>query len=175
MRARANLTGGQARAVQAFLATVNLPSGGSGGESPLDAPGPDVATELQKDGLSNYMHRLTPRSEPLGGPLFYDQSSPSSPASYGPASQEEQETPVGKGRALAAAKGCIGCHVMEEKGGAIGPSLDDLFERREEDFVREKLTNPRTDNPNSVMPDYGLSAEEVGAFVAYLKTLGNRH
>jgi mono/diheme cytochrome c family protein len=31
MRARANLTGGQARAVQAFLATVNAPSGGAEG------------------------------------------------------------------------------------------------------------------------------------------------
>lgn len=50
--------------------------------------------------------------------------------------------------------------------------MDNLVERRKEESVREKLINPRTDNPNSVMPDYGLSAEEVSALLAYLRSLG---
>jgi cbb3-type cytochrome oxidase cytochrome c subunit len=61
---------------------------------------------------------------------------------------------------------------LEEKGGNIGPSLDDLFDRRKEGYVREKISNPRTDNPNSVMPDYGLTPEEIDAFLAYLQSLG---
>ena len=174
MRARANLTGSQTRSVQAFLAMVNMPSGGEDGDFSDETTEPSPALDGSSDpGWKSLDPNVTDPTT-TGGPFSYEELSPVSPKDGGLSRQENQEDLIGKGRTLATAKGCIGCHVIDEKGGTIGPSLDDLFERREDEFVREKLTNPRTDNPNSVMPDYGLSAEEVSAFLAYLQSLGER-
>lgn len=174
MRARANLTGGQARAVQAFLATVNTPSGGTDSESPREAPqpDPDAGASTKEEENSDFSHQPTLEVTRYRGPFSYETSASVLPPTGGPLREDTRQDLVAKGRTLATGKGCVGCHVMEEKGGTIGPSLDDLFERRNEEFIREKLSNPRADNPNSVMPDYGLTPEEIGAFVAYLRSLG---
>lgn len=174
MRARANLTGSQARAVQAFLAMVNTPSGGGGGEASDETKETDVRTDENPHPEAGRFDQNVTDPKTIGGPFSYDELSPFLPEEGAVHPQDLQEDSIGKGRSLATAKGCIGCHVLEGKGGTIGPSLDDLFERRKEEFVREKLINPSTDNPNSVMPDYGLSAEEVSTFMAYLRSLGKK-
>jgi mono/diheme cytochrome c family protein len=122
MRARANLTGQQARAVIAFLSSVNVAS--------LPAPAPDAAP----------------------------------PAEEGPPSAE-------RGKELTTASGCAGCHVIDGVGGVVGPSLDDLFGSRDDDFVRRKIADPRFDNPNSVMPNFRFTDAQVGSILAYLKSL----
>lgn len=75
------------------------------------------------------------------------------------------------GTDLATQKACVGCHVIGEGGGAVGPGLNNLFGSRNAEFVRHKLTDPTFNNATSMMPNFGLSAEEIDALVAYLASL----
>ena len=75
------------------------------------------------------------------------------------------------GSALVAQRGCQGCHVVNGKGGAIGPNLDTLFSRRDAAYVMQKLSKPTFDNPRSIMPFFNLNESQKKALVAYLKTI----
>ncbi len=73
------------------------------------------------------------------------------------------------GDELIAQYGCRACHKIEGDGGAVGPSLDGLFERRDEDWVRVQIKQPRTHNPKTVMPDMGLGDSEATAIIEVLR------
>jgi len=51
----------------------------------------------------------------------------------------------------------------------IGPDLDTVFERRDEAWVGAKIANPREHNPDSVMPTFGLSEEQINTIVEFLR------
>jgi len=78
---------------------------------------------------------------------------------------------IARGKELIAVKACNGCHVLEGTGGNLGPSLDGALTRRDAQYVWEKLTNPAFDNATSMMPNLGLTQDEIEALVAYLATL----
>ena len=61
--------------------------------------------------------------------------------------------------------GCRGCHVIGGTGGTIGPDLDTVLERREEAWLRVQIGNPRRHNPDSVMPEFGLTREQIDAMI----------
>ena len=73
---------------------------------------------------------------------------------------------------------CLACHNVEGKKidgpGSMGPKLQYLSAWPDE-ALYEKIYNPYTTNPNSVMPAYGkngwLDDSEIKAVVAYLKTI----
>ena len=65
--------------------------------------------------------------------------------------------------------GCRGCHVIEGTGGAIGPDLDTVFERRDEAWVQKQIENPRGQKADSVMPAFGLSREQIDAIIEVLR------
>ncbi len=65
--------------------------------------------------------------------------------------------------------GCRGRHQIEGVGGTIGPSLDKLFERRDEAWVRTQILRPRSHNPKTVMPELRLSDDEVTAIILELR------
>ncbi len=65
--------------------------------------------------------------------------------------------------------GCQGCHVIGGIGGTAGPNLDTVFRRRDERWVQTKIMNPRGDNPESVMPQFGLTEAEADAIVEALR------
>ncbi|GBD31829.1 hypothetical protein HRbin33_00789 [bacterium HR33] len=48
-----------------------------------------------------------------------------------------------------------------------------MVRHRGADFVRRKLADPTFNNATSMMPNFGLSAEEIEALLAYLATLGS--
>jgi cytochrome c2 len=64
--------------------------------------------------------------------------------------------------------GCRGCHKIAGDGGTIGPSLDGLFERRDEAWVRTQIKQPRTNNSKTIMPELGLGDDEVTAIILEL-------
>lgn len=135
MRVRANLTGGQMRAVIAFLqATNNDPARAvsvTGREMPMPA-----------------------EQEPqdLAGPVSTDAER------------------IEEGRQLTSQNACLGCHVIGDAGGNIGPSLNNVVQRRGAAFVRQKMLNPTFDNATSMMPNFGLTNDQVEAIAAYLAT-----
>lgn len=78
---------------------------------------------------------------------------------------------IGRGRELVTEKACVGCHIIAGAGGQVGPALNGVVARQGPDFVRRKLTDPTFNNPTSMMPNFGLAADEVEALLAYLATL----
>lgn len=76
---------------------------------------------------------------------------------------------------------CIACHGVDPgSGGQVGPSLQNfgsrttfgagLFDNTPENLARW-LDDPRTMKPGAIMPDYGLSEDQIDALVAYLRSL----
>jgi mono/diheme cytochrome c family protein len=85
-----------------------------------------------------------------------------------------------RGRAIFEKFNCAGCHSMSGKGGRIGPPLDGIGGRRDEEFLTSHLTNPEDHakklpeqhgNLPNRMPHPHAMAEEVKLMVAYLLTL----
>lgn len=92
-----------------------------------------------------------------------------------PGQPTEVLDPVLRGKELVDSKACLGCHVVGDAGGNIGPSLNDVVSRRGEGYVREKLANPTFDNESSMMPNFGLSEEQTTWITAYLATLNGKN
>jgi len=103
---------------------------------------------------------------PLSGPAVENVPPPelTGPPSTDPAT-------IAAGRDLVEAKACVGCHVIGTAGGNVGPSLNGVIARRGPAFVRQKLADPTVGNATSMMPNFGLSAEEIEAITAYLVSL----
>ncbi len=89
----------------------------------------------------------------------------------GSAASPGASTPAGEaGRQLYQAQNCAGCHSLTKGGGTAGPSLAGLADRRTLAETAAYIANPRSANPNSIMPSYGgtLSAKEVDEIAEYL-------
>jgi mono/diheme cytochrome c family protein len=80
-------------------------------------------------------------------------------------------------RALAREKGCIGCHVLDGEGGAIGPSFDGIGRRASADYIRRGILSPNADTAKGfekvagTMPaTFGqqLTAAQLEALVDFL-------
>jgi len=77
---------------------------------------------------------------------------------------------------------CLACHTVDGTvGDQVGPNLARYGERETlgagvfdntEANLRRWLRDPRAMKPGVVMPDYGLSEEQIDALVAYLMSLG---
>ena len=74
---------------------------------------------------------------------------------------------------------CTRCHQIDEVGGVVGPALDGIASRQNEEYLRESLLNPQAAIAEgfpvevSPMPPFGLllSAQEIEDVLSYLKTL----
>lgn len=183
MRVRADLTGRQARAVMAFLTALN----------------PEPPTRVVYDTLVVLdtivridtivvVQQQAPEKPAAAAPREPAAERPAQPPQPAPPVQPRTEAPAARppaqptpeevrrraieqGRRLVAARGCAGCHVVEGKGGPIGPSLDDVFTRRDAAYVRRKMANPQFDNPNSVMANFQLAPGELDTIMEYLRSI----
>ncbi|HLZ26842.1 MAG TPA: cytochrome b N-terminal domain-containing protein [Chloroflexota bacterium] len=77
------------------------------------------------------------------------------------------------GRELVAAQGCVSCHVIEGRGGNVGPSLDGVALRRSAAYIHSYIENPRGLNPTAAMPTFipPLTHEQVEDITQYLLAL----
>ena len=75
--------------------------------------------------------------------------------------------------------GCGGCHVFTPAAskGSIGPNLDEALQGKDEDFVKESITDPNAEvasgfQPNIMPQDYGsqLDSQQIADLVAFLQT-----
>lgn len=90
-------------------------------------------------------------------------------------------SPAAEGLTLFSAKGCAGCHtVAGVSQGKIGPDLTHLQSREtfagsmfalDEENLRIWLEDPPAVKPGSLMPDLGLTEDEITQLIAYLETL----
>ncbi len=78
---------------------------------------------------------------------------------------------IQQGKRIVGEKACLGCHVVGDEGGNIGPTLNGVIARRGMEYVHDKLADPTFDVDSSMMPNFGLTDEEIGWVLAYLATL----
>lgn len=64
------------------------------------------------------------------------------------------------GEAVFKAQGCSACHMLGGVGGKIGPDLSTVGSRRDKKWIEEQLENPKSHNPNSIMPSYAKLTEK---------------
>lgn len=74
-------------------------------------------------------------------------------------------------------KGCVGCHTLGGKGGAVGPALDAIGRTRDAAYIRRAILTPNADTAagfekmaGTMPPTYGqqLTAAQLEALVGYL-------
>lgn len=67
---------------------------------------------------------------------------------------------------------CAMCHLVNGKGGAIGPDLTRVASKMREGDLKALLENPKKRNASSSMPSFiTLSKPDMDALLGYLKTL----
>lgn len=111
---------------------------------------------------------------------------PSFARSLAPAGDAAAQSPAEQGRALAQAKGCVGCHSVDGSA-AVGPSWRGLYGRTEtladgttarvdEAFLDIEIRDPKARIVRGyapLMPAVELSDAERGALVAYIRSLAD--
>ncbi|MFQ5770251.1 MAG: c-type cytochrome, partial [bacterium] len=63
---------------------------------------------------------------------------------------------------------CTSCHTIAERGGTVGPILNQVGNRRTEDWLRRWLTDPQQVKPGTKMPNFDFPAPQIDAAVGYL-------
>jgi len=86
-------------------------------------------------------------------------------------SQQTADPKIERGKAVYDETGCATCHAIGEIGGRTGPSLDKIGSKYDAEKLKGILLNPKTLNPNTVMPPFEGSEEDLDALVAYLLSL----
>lgn len=75
---------------------------------------------------------------------------------------------VSPGAALFKDKGCFGCHKMDGTGGTLGPDLTHVGSRLSRETIAKILENPRSVNPQGIMPPPPLSPDERSQIADFL-------
>jgi ubiquinol-cytochrome c reductase cytochrome b subunit len=69
---------------------------------------------------------------------------------------------------------CGSCHVINDAGTPVGPSLNGLSSRRSRSWIEEHFAEPGKLSPGTIMPAFKLSRDETANLTAYLLSLERR-
>jgi mono/diheme cytochrome c family protein len=75
------------------------------------------------------------------------------------------------GKKLVTSSGCTGCHKIDGKGGTSGPDLSHEGAKHDAAWIAKKLKDPKSTNPNSIMPKFNGPEKDVASLAAYLTSL----
>lgn len=79
---------------------------------------------------------------------------------------------VAHGQALVANLGCVACHRIHGTGGAVGPDLSFVGDRRpDREWHLKHFRNPQSVSPGSIMPKFPLTDQELQDLTSYILTL----
>jgi len=67
---------------------------------------------------------------------------------------------------------CVKCHKLNGKGGKKGPELTDVFQKKDEQYIRTYIMDPRSIKADGTMPPGKISDHELDLIVQYLKRQG---
>jgi nitric oxide reductase subunit C len=77
-----------------------------------------------------------------------------------------------KGEDLFKSLGCSACHMINGVGGQVGPDLTKVGIRRNKAWIEEQIKNPKSHNPNSIMPSFAkVSDKDIEDLADYLSGL----
>jgi mono/diheme cytochrome c family protein len=114
----------------------------------------------------------------MGGNGPKSQSSPGISSDYelNSINKDPANPGASSGRKLFETIGCVGCHTVNGQGGNVGPNLSDEANKgRTRQWLTTQIENPRTNDPQSIMPAYNnLSAEQISDLVDYLLSLSGQ-
>lgn len=66
---------------------------------------------------------------------------------------------------------CLGCHVVEGRGGRIGPALDGVGSRLTAAAIERMVRDPQRERPGSLMPRTPMSERTLELLTRYLTAL----
>lgn len=66
---------------------------------------------------------------------------------------------------------CVSCHAIQGKGGAVGPALDGIGDRRDVDYLTRWMRDPLAVKADSKMPKLPLTEEQIIELVEFLSQL----
>ncbi len=76
------------------------------------------------------------------------------------------------GEALFKAQGCSACHTIGGVGGNVGPDLTTVGKIRDEKWIEQQIRDPKSHNPNSIMPSFAkLPEKDIEDLAEYLSGL----
>ena len=81
---------------------------------------------------------------------------------------------VARGRELFDRHGCLGCHIVGDRGGFVGPDLNGIGARLQPGWTVAWLLDPEGWKPGTLQPDHGLTREDAEALTAYVLSLPAR-
>jgi mono/diheme cytochrome c family protein len=89
----------------------------------------------------------------------------------------EGDTPEERGESLFQIRGCVGCHMINGQGGAVGPDLTNVYSKGE-DYVHQSIINPNAViaegyQPNLMPQTFAdlLSEQDINDLIAYLRSV----
>ncbi len=76
------------------------------------------------------------------------------------------------GEAVYKSQGCSACHMLDGVGGSVGPDLSRVGKKRDKEWIEQQLRNPKSHNPQSIMPSFSkLSEKDRDDLASYLAGL----
>lgn len=66
---------------------------------------------------------------------------------------------------------CVTCHTIMDKGGTVGPILNQVGRRRPKEWIRRWLADPQAVKPGTKMPKFEFSPDEFEEVVGNLSKL----
>lgn len=73
-----------------------------------------------------------------------------------------------RGRTVFREARCISCHMIDERGGDLGPDLSMVGSKVRHEWLYSFIKNPMHDQPDTLMVRYRFSEEETADLVSYL-------
>ena len=120
-------------------------------------PYPDNAVERVVDEVKSIAAYLAQMKDPA-----IDQAD----ASYSTAPRA-----IAAGEEVVKSVGCLSCHAVDGLGSDFGPKLDGVGSKLTPQFLRQWISDPKSYDPDTVMPSLRLTNTEVNNVVAYLMSL----
>jgi len=79
---------------------------------------------------------------------------------------------IAKGRTLFYQFGCVGCHRIHGEGGAIGPDLSFVGDKRpDREWHLKHFKDPQSVSPGSFMPKFPLTDQQLHDLTSYMLSL----
>lgn len=78
---------------------------------------------------------------------------------------------IAKGKQIYAEKKCAACHMINRVGGKTGGDLSDVGAKRDVQWLKAFLKDPKAANPKSKMMAFRGTDDELEALAAYMASL----
>ncbi len=66
---------------------------------------------------------------------------------------------------------CTSCHTVTERGGTVGPILNQIGNRRDDVWLKRWLADPQQVRPGTKMPNFDFNPQQLETVVGYLRSM----